>query len=324
MLRMNKVKYIIAFMVLALNLQAQEAEVQFTPDTTKFLIGDQINVLLQAKASKDSLIEWPVLSDTLGKLEVISRSTIDTLIKGDYQIISQNYKLTQFDSGSYILNPVRFKIGESVFYTKPKMLDAVTVEVDTTKQKLYDIKGNIHVGYTFWEILPYILLLLIIVIIIYLGYYFWKKQKPREKKIFIPTIPPYDLAMQNLIKLDEARLLKDGNVKEYYVRLTNILRRYIEDEHHIPAMESTTDEIMDSIHQIDISKDTKGKIQELLKESDFVKFAKYLPSLGKHPYFRKSTEDIIIESHSIDLGDENATNSKQQEESSNQKPVDNE
>ena len=296
---MNKLIYILTLVAFSLNLSAQETEVQFTPDSTHFVIGEQVNALLQAKAPKDSVIEWPLLTDTIGKLEVISRSKIDTLIKGDFQIISQNYKLTQFDSGTYFMNPIRFVIGDTVLYTKPHTMQVTTVAVDTTKQKMYDIKGNIHVGYTFMEILPYILLFLIVVALVFLGYYFWKKRQPKEKEIYIPKIPPFDMAMQNLKELDNARLLKEGNVKEYYVRLTDILRRYIEDELNIPAMESTTFEIMGTLRNKDISKETKEKIEELLKESDFVKFAKYEPESGKHPYFRKSTEDIIIESHSL-------------------------
>ncbi len=313
---MNKLIYILTLVALSLNLSAQEAEVQFTPDSTHFVIGEQINALLQAKAPKDSVIEWPLLTDTIGKLEVISRSKIDTVYKKDYQIISQNYKLTQFDSGSYVLNPVRFKIGNKVMYTKPKMIDVTTVAVDTTKQKMYGIKGNIHVGYTFMEILPYILLFLIVAALIYLGYYFWKKSKSKEKEIYIPKIPPFDMAMQNLKELDNARLLKEGNVKEYYVRLTDILRRYIEDELDIPAMESTTGEIMDTLRNKDISNETKDRIRELLKESDFVKFAKYEPESGKHPYFRKSTEDIIIESHSLVSKEAELEKSNQKQETS--------
>lgn len=322
---MNRILYILTLIALSLGLNAQNTEVQLTPDSTSFVIGEQINVLLQAKAPKDSLVEWPLLTDSIGKLEVVSRSKIDTLLKDDYQIISQNYKLTQFDSGTYFLNPVRFKIGNTIMYTKPKMLHVTTVAVDTTKQKMYDIKGNIHVGYTFMEILPYIILLLIILALTYLAYYFWKKRKPKEKKVFIPKIPPFDMAMQNLKELDEARLIKEGNVKEYYVRLTNILRRYIEDELEIPAMESTTREIMAKIKHKKISKETKANIKELLKESDFVKFAKFEPESGKHPYFRKSTEDIIIESHSLvsqeaessKLKDASGTTVNQQQETNN-------
>jgi hypothetical protein len=196
-------------------------------------------------------------------------------------------------------------------------MQVTTVAVDTTKQKMYDIKGNIHVGYTFMEILPYILLFLIVVALVFLGYYFWKKRQPKEKEIYIPKIPPFDMAMQNLKELDNARLLKEGNVKEYYVRLTDILRRYIEDELNIPAMESTTFEIMGTLRNKDISKETKEKIEELLKESDFVKFAKYEPESGKHPYFRKSTEDIIIESHSLVSKEAELETSNQKQATSN-------
>ena len=77
---MNKLIYILTLVAFSLNLSAQETEVQFTPDSTHFVIGEQVNALLQAKAPKDSVIEWPLLTDTIGKLEVISQSKIDTLI----------------------------------------------------------------------------------------------------------------------------------------------------------------------------------------------------------------------------------------------------
>ncbi|MCK5907115.1 MAG: hypothetical protein KAG37_05955, partial [Flavobacteriales bacterium] len=106
---------------------------------------------------------------------------------------------------------------------------------------------------------------------------------------------------------------------------TDILRRYIEDELEIPAMESTTREIMAKIKHKKISKETKSNIKELLKESDFVKFAKFEPESGRHPYFRKSTEDIIIESHSlISEKTESVTTDRQdmlsKQVTSNQKP----
>ena len=296
---MKKIIYILAIFIYSLNLNAQETEVQFTPDSTKFKIGEQINVLLQVKTSVNDSISWPLLTDTIGEFEVIARSKIDTLINNDYQIVSQSYKLTQFDSGSYVLTPIRFQIGDSIYYTKPKMIDINTVVVDTTKQKMFSIKGNIHVGYTFWEILPFILTFIIVLAFIYMAYYLWMKRKPKEHKKLIPKIPPYDLAMINLKRLDEANLIKDGKIKSYYVELTDILRTFIEKEHGILALESTTDEIMLDLSNVDISKETKLSIKELLTQSDFVKFAKHIPSEGKHPYFRKTTEDIINNSRLI-------------------------
>lgn len=283
-------------LIWGLGLKAQQTEVSFTPDTTSFAIGNQINALLTVKAPRDSVVEWQVVADTIGKLEVVWKSKIDTLLSNNYNVFTQNYKLTSFDSGSYMLKPLRFKIGEEVYYTQPKMLNVTTVKVDTTKQKMYGIKGNIYVGYTFWEILPYILIALAVVVFIYMIYYFWRNQKPKKKKIYVPKIPPYDVAMKNLKELDKTELLKEGNIKEYYGRLTNILRKYIEDDHNVSAMEFTTDEIMDSIEGVDVLKDSKSRIKELLSQSDFVKFAKFKPEEGKHYYFRNLAENVIIES----------------------------
>lgn len=290
---MNKFIYTVTLFLFGATLMAQEVE--FTPDTTRFVIGEQINFKLKAKSDKNTTIDWPVLNDTIGELEVITRSKIDTTFKGDLQIIEQNYKLTHFDSGSYVLNPVRFKIGDSILYTKPKMIEVYSVAVDTTKQKLYPIKSNIEVGYSFREILPYILIWLFLMLLVFGGIYFFKKHQAKEKVVEEIKIPPFDSAMMGLKELDKEDLINKGEIKEFYVRLTDILRRFIEDEHKIPAMESTTDEIMEGIKYLNLSKDTNSKIDELLVESDYVKFAKYKPKLGRNLHFRESTEAIIKE-----------------------------
>lgn len=289
----QRIIYIFGFIFFSNFAFSQESKVEFTPDTTRFVIGKQVDLLLSATAPKDSTIVWPEIPDTLGQLEVVSRSVIDTSFKSDFQILTQNFKITQFDSGSYVLNPVRFKIGNEILYTRPRMFEVVSVEVDTTKQKMYGIKGNIRVGYSFWEIIPWILIFLLLILSAFGIFYYLKRRQPKQKKAFIPEIPPYEQAMKSLKDLDSSGLLEKGEIKEYYVKLSDILRRYIEDEHSIPALESTTDELMNSAYSIEISEETRNKMRELLRESDFVKFAKYKPESGKHPYYRKTTEDII-------------------------------
>lgn len=297
---MNKIKYIFSIFVLLSNIAyAQKTEVGMYIDSTKFIIGDQINAILKVKTENKELVKWPELKDSLSSLEIVSKTKIDTLVENNYKTLSQSYKLTQFDSGTYILKPIAIKIGDSTFYTKQKTLQVSSVEVDTTKQKMYDIKQNIYVGYSFWEILPYILILFVLGVMLYMFYFYWKKQKNKEKPVSVPKISPFDFAILSLKKLDEGNYLKNGNIKEFYVKLTDILRRYIEDEHDIPTMESTTDEIMVSVQRIDFSKEIKDKIRELLKESDFVKFAKYKPEERKHAYYRNTAEQIILAGHKI-------------------------
>ncbi|MBV1888201.1 MAG: hypothetical protein KUG51_02815, partial [Urechidicola sp.] len=112
-------------------------------------------------------------------------------------------------------------------------------------------------------------------------------------------IPPYDLAMLRLGELDKKQLYQHDKVKLYYVELTGIVRTYIERELHIPALESTTDELIETIKDfskittLDLPKETIKNLQNLLKEADLVKFAKSKPVLNEIEMHRKDSENII-------------------------------
>ena len=74
---------------------------------------------------------------------------------------------------------------------------------------------------------------------------------------------------------------------------------YIERELQVPALENTTDEILEMLKEfkkaetILLSKDTFKKLQELLREADLVKFAKSKPLALEIKEDRKDAEDII-------------------------------
>jgi hypothetical protein len=67
-------------------------------------------------------------------------------------------------------------------------------------------------------------------------------------------------------------------IKQYYTKLTDIVRKYLEHRFNILAMESTSDEIFDSIKDIKIiESQAQGYLENLLRLADFVKFAKAQP-----------------------------------------------
>jgi hypothetical protein len=270
---------------------SQEVDVSISVDSTKFRIGEQVEAVLQLNAPADSIVEWPIIKDTIGGVEVVERSLIDTLEHDDYLQMIQKIKLTQFDTGNFILSPIRFKVGSQIKYTKPIMFEVLGVKVDTTKQKLYDIKENIEVPYTFSDILPYLLFFLILLAIGYsLFRYLTRAKIEKTQEVYIS---PFETAMLSLKDLDDKKYLEAGNIKDYYDYLSDILRRFLEDEHGIAAMESTSDEIISFIKNGDFSPTIQMQIKELLVESDFVKFAKFKPDDNKHNYYRVMTEELI-------------------------------
>jgi hypothetical protein len=73
-------------------------------------------------------------------------------------------------------------------------------------------------------------------------------------------------------------LLSDGFIKEFYIEISEIIRRYIEGRFFIPALEETSGEILRELMNQDIDKEIQYKVKEILESSDLVKFAKHKPT----------------------------------------------
>lgn len=259
------------------------SQVKTEVDTTKIRIGEQINYKIKVEADSTALVVFPE-GQTFMPLEAVEALEIDTTKKDAKFLLSRIYKLTQFDSGSYTIPRQKIIIGEKPFFTDSLRIDVNTIIVDTTKQKLYDIKPIIEVdktGGNWWKWLLGIIAA--IALIAFLLYWFIWRKKPLTEEEEIALLPPYDRAQLALKKLDESQYLIRSEVKEYYSELTFIIRKYLDDKVYDRALESTTDQLVSRLdllregNQIKLSKDTIKNIESILKRADLVKFAKSAP-----------------------------------------------
>ena len=252
-------------------------------DTTKIRIGEQINYKINVEADSLALVVFPE-GQTFMPLEAVEALKIDTTKKASKFLLSRIYKLTQFDSGVYTIPRQKIIIGDQSFFTDSLKVAVNTIEVDTTKQKLYDIKPMIEVeksGSNWWKWLLGILLA--IALVAFLLYWFIWRKKPLTEEEEIALLPPYDRAKLALSKLDESQYLMRSEIKEYYSELTFIIRKYLDEKVYDRALESTTAELIQRLkllkdgNQIPLSKDTINNIESILQRADLVKFAKSSP-----------------------------------------------
>ena len=114
-------------------------------------------------------------------------------------------------------------------------------------------------------------------------------------------MPPFEEAIQKLQQLDEKLLWQNNQIKEYYSELTEIVRGFIERELKVPALESTTDELIDILTDfndskaISTTKETIKKLRDLLREADLVKFAKSKPMSEQIEANRIDAEEVVTE-----------------------------
>ena len=301
-------------------LYAQEVKVE--TNTKNIKIGEQIQYKVSVETPANTPVSFPE-GQTFAPLEMVKTRAADTLRDGGKYRLVKEYYLTQFDEGKYTIPSQKIRINNKDYFTDSLLVEVHTVAIDTLKQPLYDIKPIQEVKKPFtsygWilTIIAAVLLLLIVALVYFV--FIRKKKLP-----FLQTqkkLPPFDRAIQDLKELQNSKYLIQSQHKEYYTRLTDIVKAYLEEEVHILAKESTTDELLTKINllqekgKLNLNQETITNLKRVLQTADLVKFAKNKPSDDNAEYDRETIENVVIKTQEaipLEPTDEQAINEARQ------------
>ena len=291
-------KKLILYFLFSATVFAQQKQVQTSIDTTKNKIGAEFKLTLKTNVDTLSKVVFPNVKN-FGALEVIQSYPIDTIKKNDRYELVKKYGLAQFDSGKYTIPSVRILINSKAFLSDSLNVEVANVEVDTLKQKMYDIKDIAPADNSIGDWWKWLLVLLIIAGLGALVYWYVKKHKEKKEEAEIYKTP-IEKATNLLNTLEKKELWQRGEIKEYYSELTDIVRIYIEEAIEVPAMESTTSELIQALKiaslkkKMELSKETIDNLFTVLKQADLVKFAKSKPLDFEITEDRKKIERAIV------------------------------
>ena len=280
-----------------------DSKVSSEIDTTSIKIGEQIQYKITVETDSTNIVHFPE-GQTFSPLETVEALLTDTIKENNRVKLQRIYALTQFDSGSYTIPPQRIAINEQPFFTDSFQIKVADVAVDTTKQKMFDIKPLIQVDRSYaklWWTIFWIVLAL--VIIGGLVYWFFLRKKPLTEEEKVALLPPYDRAILELKRLENSRYLIQDEYKKYYSELTDIVRSYLEEDVHVTALESTTDQLITKLEllkdsgELELEDETIRQFQQILRTADLVKFARSKPSTAVAEQDRKLVEEIVEKTH---------------------------
>ncbi len=279
-------------------------------------IGEQTLLNLEFYYSTiDTLdVTWPEFDNFISnEIEIIDKSEVittplDSTSKYNF-LKTQSFIVTSFDPKEHIIPALEFTHFDSTYLSNELNFVVNTVEVDTSKG-LTDIKPIYEVDYPVTERVAdfaknnwywfLIIGLVIIIVILYLKYKNRPIEEKPEPKIIIPA---HIKALEVLNELKKNSAWESDNKKQYYSDLTDAVRLYLEDRYKILALEKTTKEIITELKYTNISVDDKYFLKEILRQADFVKFAKFTPSnddglnaLNKSFEFVEKTKDEVLKS----------------------------
>jgi hypothetical protein len=284
-----------------------QVTVEAAIDSIEMLIGEQVHVTVTATMKEGAKAEFPVFKPTqqlIPGVEVLKSTELG--VKGkengfvDRSVV---YTLTSFDDTLYYLPPFVVKVDGKPYESKSLALKVIGIEVDTTHVEQFfgpkDVQDN-PFQWSDWSLLFWLSVLILLLMAV--GYYLYlrlRDNKPIITRIrIVKRLLPHQKAMKEIEQIKADKMQNSDNPKEYYTKLTDTLRKYIEDRYGFNAMEMTSSEIIDRLERA-LSEDAqsadtmKHELRQLFTTADLVKFAKYSTMINENDANLVSAIDFI-------------------------------
>ena len=279
-------------------------------DSTTLMIGDQTDLHLSVTHEAGEQVEWPVFGEQLQEgIEIVDKTIVDTLQLSDGRIQEHQYlTLTSFKDSLFSIEPIAVVSGSDTFFTEPMALNIVQpFEVDSSLA-ITDIKDIEKAPIYWWGIIRWILLALALAGLAIGGYYGWQwyqKHRKKEEEPVDPELlrPADEVALEKLDAIKEAKIWKDGKIKEYQTELTDVVREYISRRFDVQSTEKTSDETLKEVKPLLVNgdlaledgKELYERLSKMLRTADLVKFAKWHTTPDENEQALTTAYDFVKE-----------------------------
>lgn len=260
-------------------------------DKATATVGDRITLTLSLSSEPQISVRLPEAGSQITGLRIVDAGEEGPKMVDNRSVQMKWYKLQPDMVGSYIIPALSVTYtgaggAQQELKTAQLFIEVKSVlndQKEGANRTIRDIKSPQDIPWSPGKPLTYGLLIAVLLIAggALLFYYVFKKksQPPASPK------PAHIRAFEELERLTREQLIEKGIVREYYFRLSEIFRRYIERRFHIPAVERTTEEIMPDILRLQTcDAAAKAETREILRYADLVKFARFCPD-------RKTTDN---------------------------------
>ena len=257
-------------------------------DKDEVTIGDKIKFVIRIKYKGDITLQFPEVGEQIGVFTIKETGIAESPKRGKdgYSVAERNYVLNSYEIGRQTVPSLKIKYkgsqGDGEVAANEVIIDIKgVIKEGEISGDIKDIHPPVDVPTSIKRLILWISVglgaLLLSGVIYGLVYKFKKLSKIQEQQFIRRT--PHETAYELLERLSKEDLIAKGLVREYYYRINNILRHYIEARFGLLAPERTTEEFLTEMaHTNQLDATHKILIREFLERCDMVKYAKYGPS----------------------------------------------
>ncbi|MCX6151881.1 MAG: hypothetical protein NTX22_15255 [Ignavibacteriales bacterium] len=302
-----------------ISVKAQSVSVKASVDSSRYLVGDFINYSIIINHPKDVSVNSPSIKDSLKGIDLIKIEPVATEEKDGSVTSTFKFILAKYDSGDVHIPAIpiiynrKGNQAKETTLTNTVYLTVSTLNVNP-QSDIKDVKEPIKIPLDWRLILMWSLIALVIIAAGVYGFLYYRKKRLQKLGI-IEEIKrePYEIALEELKLLEEKKLWQQGRIKEYHTEVTGIIRKYFEGRFLVPALEITTDELLNGLNGVADAESITKITSDFLNNADLVKFAKFVPmndvneEMLKQAYqivndtMHKTEDNMQIESEVVDV-----------------------
>ncbi len=256
----------------------RSATVRTQVDTTLITLGDPVRMSVRIEHAIGARVVWPDSID-VSPFEVLSAEAGEPAAQGGRAVTTAELTLTAFELGTLDIPPIPIEVvgpdGTERVTTDRFVIDIQSVGADEGGD-IRGIRGPLALPGGVREIGLGLLLVLAALLVAFGVYRYWKTR--RDVAAGIATVRlPHEIALEALGELASSDHLVRGEVKEYHIELSDILRHYIERRFAVPALEMTTRQVTRGLERQGAPAEFRARLASFLQRADMVKFAKVRP-----------------------------------------------
>ncbi|MCD7721750.1 MAG: BatD family protein [Prevotellaceae bacterium] len=261
-----------------------QVTVDVSLDSLQLLVGEQTGITLEVSCDTKQSVEFPAFQpgqELVPDVEIVKVLPLDTTFLNERarMQLTQKYIVTAWDSSFYYLPPLEVRVDGKAYQSKSLALKVYTIDVDTTNVDMFfGPKSEMDAPFS-WEDWRWVVgLSILAVLLLIVAAVVWVSLKTGTPIIRIirrkPKLPAHKVALEEIARIKSERTWAQEDSKEYYTRLTDTLRTYIQERYKFSAMEMTSGEIIERLTE-ENDEEALAELRELFRTADLVKFAKY-------------------------------------------------
>ncbi len=274
-------------------------------DKARATIGDKISYKITVDFPKEVEVFSPEIKDKVGGLTVKDFYVSDIEKDEGRTTRELSYVLETYKASSYIIPAFDIKYKEmlkseaEVAKTPEIFVEVVTV-LDADASDVRGIKPPVSLSKSYFRLYIVIAIVFGVLALVAVVLHYIYHRKCREIESIPEPLPSHQIAYNELESLRAMDLISKGQIKEYYYRLSNIVRHYIENRFKLMAPERTTEEFL---VEMTVTGKLTGVHKELvgnfLEHCDMVKFAAYGPDSREIENSFNSAKKLVDETREV-------------------------